>query len=105
MAAAVSHAARLADGRYPEAGRARELADLFCRNARRKVRRLFADLWRNEDALKNRVASAVMTDQYVWLERGILELGLPPAAFRPRSFLAPEAAKTSEAERVPAARS
>ncbi len=104
MAAAVSHAARLAEGRYPEAGRARELADLFCRNARRKVRRLFADLWRNEDALKNRVASAVMTDQHVWLERGILELGLPPAAFRPRSFLAPEGAKTREAERVPAAR-
>ena len=30
MAATVAHAARLADGRYPEAERARELADLFC---------------------------------------------------------------------------
>jgi hypothetical protein len=104
MAAAVSHAARLADGRYPEAERARELADLFCRNARRKVRRLFADLWRNDDALKNRVAASVMTDQHTWLERGILELGLPPAAFRPRSFVPAPTAEPREPERVPAAR-
>ncbi|MGH7300195.1 MAG: acyl-CoA dehydrogenase family protein, partial [Candidatus Rokuibacteriota bacterium] len=105
MAAAVTHAARLADGRYPEAERARELADLFCRQARRKVRRLFADLWRNDDALKNRLAASVMTGQHTWLERGILELGLPPAAFRPRPFRAPEGAKRREGERAPAARS
>ncbi|HKW92285.1 MAG TPA: acyl-CoA dehydrogenase family protein [Methylomirabilota bacterium] len=102
MAAAVSQAARLADGRYPEADRARELVDLFCRNAKRKVRRLFADLWRNEDTLKNRVAASVMTDRHTWLERGILELGLSPAAFRPRSFLDAEAEKARERE--PAAR-
>ncbi len=104
MAAAVSQAARLADGRYPEADRARELADLFCRNATRKVRRLFADLWRNDDTLKNRVAASVMTDRHAWLEHGILELGLPPAAFRPRSFLAAEAEKARESDREPAAR-
>jgi hypothetical protein len=104
MAAAVTHAARLADGRYPEADRARELADLFCRNARRKVRRLFADLWRNDDALKNRVAASVMADRHAWLERGILELGLAPAAFRPRAFSGGEADKARAAERVPAAR-
>jgi hypothetical protein len=103
MAAAATHAARLADGRYPEAEGARELADLFCRNARRKVRRLFADLWRNDDALKGRVAAAVMAERHTWLERGILELGLAPAAFRPRPFAGPEPAR--EAEKVPAARS
>jgi hypothetical protein len=99
MAAAATHAARLADGRYPEADRARELADLFCRNARRKVRRLFADLWRNDDALKGRVAAAVMAGRHTWLERGILELGLAPAAFRPRPFAAGEPAR--EGARVP----
>jgi alkylation response protein AidB-like acyl-CoA dehydrogenase len=103
MAAAATHAARLADGRYPEAERARELADLFCRNARRKVRRLFADLWRNDDALKGRVAAAVMGDRHAWLERGILELGLPASAFRPRPFVRTEPAR--EAEPAPAARS
>ena len=104
MAAAVSQAARLADGRYPEGDRARELADLFCRNARRKVRRLFADLWRNDDTLKNRVAASVMGDRHTWLERGILELGLSPAALRPRSFLDVEAEKTRQAESAAAAR-
>ncbi len=103
MAAAATHAARLADGRYPEAEPARELADLFCRNARRKVRRLFADLWRNDDALKGRVAAAVMADRHTWLERGILELGLAPAAFRPRPFTGSEPAR--ESEKVPAVRS
>jgi hypothetical protein len=102
MAAAATHAARLADGRYPEAERARELADLFCRNARRKVRRLFADLWRNDDALKGRVAAAVMGDRHAWLERGILELGLPASAFRPRPFVRGEPAR--EGEPAPAAR-
>jgi hypothetical protein len=102
MAAAVTHAARLADGRYPEAERARELVELFCRNAERKVRRLFADLWRNDDALKNRLAASVMDGRHAWLERGILTLGLPPAAFRPRPFLA--SAASPDTERIPAAR-
>jgi hypothetical protein len=102
MAAAVTHAARLADGRYPEAERARELADLFCRNAERKVRRLFADLWRNDDALKNRLAASVMEGGHTWLERGILSLGFSPADFRPRPFTPSAAAP--ETERVPAAR-
>jgi hypothetical protein len=102
MAAAVTHAARLADGRYPEAEHARELADLFCRSAERRVRRLFADLWRNDDALKNRLAAAVMEGDHAWLERGILPLGFSPAAFRPRPFTA--SATAPETERVPAAR-
>jgi alkylation response protein AidB-like acyl-CoA dehydrogenase len=102
MAAAVTHAARLADGRYPEAERARELADLFCRNAERKVRRLFADLWRNDDALKNRLAASVMEGGHAWLERGILPLGFSPADFRPRPYTPSAAAP--ETERVPAAR-
>jgi hypothetical protein len=44
-----------------------------------------------------------MADRHTWLERGILELGLAPAAFRPRPFAGPEPAR--EAEKVPAARS
>jgi hypothetical protein len=66
------------------------------------VRRLFADLWRNDDALKGRVAAAVMGDRHTWLERGILELGLPASAFRPRPFARAEPAR--EAEPAPAAR-
>jgi hypothetical protein len=102
MAATVAHAARLADGRYPEAERARELADLFCRGARRKVRRLFRDLWHNDDARKGRVAAAVMGDRHRWLERGILEMGLPTSAFRPRPFT--NAGPAPASDREPAGR-
>jgi alkylation response protein AidB-like acyl-CoA dehydrogenase len=87
MAASVSHAhALLAEG-HPDAERARELADLFCRISRRKVRRLFQDLWRNDDAHKNRLAAGVMTGNGRLLVEGTLDLGLSPAAFPPRSFL------------------
>jgi len=42
MAAVISRARQMVDDRDPEAERALALADLFCRTARRKVRRLFA---------------------------------------------------------------
>lgn len=53
------------------AGGAAELADLFCRNARRKVARLFRELWANDDARKYRVAQRVLDGRHVWLEAGI----------------------------------
>jgi hypothetical protein len=40
-----------------------------------------------------------MAGRHTWLERGILELGLAPAAFRPRPFAAGEPAR--EGARVP----
>src|SRR3989449_8325504 len=52
MAASVCHARALRDDGHGEAG-ATALADLFCRDSRRRVRRLFQDLWSNEDARKN----------------------------------------------------
>lgn len=88
MAASLSHAKKLADDRDPDAERAAELADLFCRNARRKVRRLFRELWQNDDARKNRMAAAVMNGDHAWLERGQLGLGLTGAEFGTRSLLA-----------------
>lgn len=50
-----------------------ELADVFCRNARRQVDRLFAELWRNEDARNYRAAQRVAEGQYEWLEHGLLD--------------------------------
>ncbi len=86
MAATVSHARQLhADG-APEAESATALADLFCRASRRKVRRLFQDLWSNEDAGKNRLAAAVMQGDHVWLEDGRLDLGFGAEAFKTRSI-------------------
>src|SRR4029077_13625296 len=70
MAATISRTRQMLDARDPDAERALELADLFCHTASRKVRRLFRDLWSNEDARKNRVAASVMQGEQVWLAGG-----------------------------------
>jgi alkylation response protein AidB-like acyl-CoA dehydrogenase len=84
MSAAISHARRLLDEQQPEAGRAVELADLFCRSSRRKVQRLFQDLWRNEDQHKNRLAADFMQGEYAWLVEGAVDMELAPEAFQTR---------------------
>jgi alkylation response protein AidB-like acyl-CoA dehydrogenase len=88
MSATIAHARRMADDRDPAADKAARLADLFCRMSRRKVRRLFRDLWSNEDARRNTVASEVLRGDHAWLERGILDIGLGPESFKTQSLLA-----------------
>jgi hypothetical protein len=59
----------------PAAGRhAVTVADLFCRQARGRVRAKFKGLWRNEDVETYRVAQEVLKDEHRWLERGMVEL-------------------------------
>lgn len=84
MTASVSHAQSLIDKNKPNAGRAVDLADLFCRNSRRKVGRLFQDLWTNEDERKNRLAATVLKGEHQWLAEEIVDLGFEPDAFRTR---------------------
>jgi alkylation response protein AidB-like acyl-CoA dehydrogenase len=86
MAATIAHARQMVDDRDAEADRAVELADLFCRNSQRKVRKLFRDLWANDDARKNKVAAGVMTGQQLWLGKGAMDLGLTAEAFKTRSI-------------------
>jgi hypothetical protein len=99
MSAAVSRARRMRDEGHAEAKRAAELADLFCRNSRRKVRQLFRDLWSNEDGLKNRVAAQVMKDDHLWLAQGAMGVDFGPETFKTqfltklRSEQEPEKAK------------
>jgi alkylation response protein AidB-like acyl-CoA dehydrogenase len=52
---------------------ANELADAFCRQARRRVRELFDRLRRNTDTNDRTVARQVLDDRYTWLEEGILD--------------------------------
>ena len=89
MAASLSHARALAEWGSPQAEQARELADLFCRGARRRVRQLFADLWRNDDECKNRLSVEVLAGRYDWLEEGVLDLGLRAEDYATRSFTPP----------------
>jgi alkylation response protein AidB-like acyl-CoA dehydrogenase len=48
------------------------LADVFCRGARKRVRRLFSDVFSNHDVLTYRVAQDVLAGKYAWLEKGIV---------------------------------
>lgn len=94
MAASCARAQAMRRRKHPEAARAIGLADLFCRDSRRTVRRLFRDLWSNDDALKYRAGVAVLEGRQAWLEEGAL--GLPE--WRPAE---PERAARDAAPAVP----
>jgi alkylation response protein AidB-like acyl-CoA dehydrogenase len=87
MAATITRAKAMVDAGRPQATQARELADLFCRSARRKVGRLFHDLWSNDDVAKYKTALRVLEGRHLFVEAGIIGLGSPekaPAVAGPR---------------------
>lgn len=73
MSAAAVRAHAMRRAAQPHAAEAMELADLFCRQARRKVTQLFRDLWANDDVRKYRVALRILEGRHAWLEDGILQ--------------------------------
>ncbi|MCB0832469.1 MAG: acyl-CoA dehydrogenase family protein, partial [Bacteroidetes bacterium] len=52
-----------------------ELADMACRNGRRKVKSLFRNLWNNDDIEKYQLAKDVLNGKYTWMEEGITGFG------------------------------
>jgi len=72
MAATISRAQRMVDKREAQAKEALQLADLFCRGARRRVKSYFGALWSNDDAFKYGVGSAVLKGRHTWLEAGLV---------------------------------
>ena len=66
MTAAIARAEMLRGKGRPEAV---ELADVFCRRARRRVRESFARVFDNDDGATNGLAGNVLDRRYVWLER------------------------------------
>ncbi len=86
MSATVSRAKRMQDDRRPDAARALELADLFCRQARRRVAHSFAELWNNDDAKLNAVSSAVLAGAHDWLREGAIDLGWTAETFQTKSI-------------------
>jgi hypothetical protein len=93
MAAAVVRAHRLLAEEPEDGPLAVELADLFCTTARRRVDRLFHELWFNDDAAEYRAAKRVLAGRYTFAEKGLLDLygdqpmvneeaGMPPSAGR-----------------------
>ena len=88
-AATVARAQALGEKHRPEAAEARRLADLFCRISRRRVERLFDELWDNDDVQRYRAGVDVLDGRHEWLEKGILGLG---------TVEAPRGTKVAEAE-------
>lgn len=74
MAAACTRARMLAQRGQPEAER---LADVFCRESRVRIRRLFAALNGTNDPAHYRLAQEVLRGEHAWLEDGIMA---PPSS-------------------------
>ncbi len=98
MATSASRAHAMTERRHPDAVKARELADLFCRMSRRRVRALFRELWSNDDVRKYKTAQNVLAGRHVWLESGIMGLGATARSLQPPTPL------ERRGERVRAAR-
>ena len=73
ITASCVHARTLADEDPSKAESAFELADLFCAQARRRIDRLFGDLWSNDDDDRYAAAQRVVEGRYTWFEEGILD--------------------------------
>ena len=73
IASAVVYADTIAHEHPERADEARELADLFCRQARRRVDTLFTELWANDDDEDYATAQKVLDGRYAWLEDGIVD--------------------------------
>jgi alkylation response protein AidB-like acyl-CoA dehydrogenase len=70
--------------------KSKEIAELFCLNARRKIEILFHELWHNCDKFKYQMAQRIEKDELLWLEDGIVEL-----TDNQRKFVNPSGLSTS----------
>jgi alkylation response protein AidB-like acyl-CoA dehydrogenase len=93
MSAAVSRAHHLAAAGDPNAAEAGALADMFCRESRRRVRGFFRGLWDNDDYRKYQIGQQVLRGEHAWIEEG--RVGLSTAARRTA-----RATREAEAESV-----
>jgi alkylation response protein AidB-like acyl-CoA dehydrogenase len=72
MSAVVVRAKMLSGQSGPE-GAPEDLADLFCRQARRRVDQAFHDLWHNDDDTEYQSAMSLLEGRYTFSEEGILD--------------------------------
>jgi hypothetical protein len=91
ISSAVVYAHTIATEHPERAEQARELADLFCKQARRRVDELFTALWSNDDEDNYAGAQRVLEGRYAWLEQGIVD----PSGYGP--MVAEQPAEVQEA--------
>jgi hypothetical protein len=51
-----------------------EMADVFSRQSRRKVRQLFGSVFDNDDERTYKLARGVLDNQHLWLEEGMVKM-------------------------------
>jgi hypothetical protein len=73
IASAVVYADTIRREQPQRADEARELADLFARQARRRVEALFDALFDNDDTGAYALAQGVLGGRYAWLEEGVVD--------------------------------
>ena len=73
MAAAAAYADTIGREQPERRAEAQELAELFCRQAKRRVEALFGELWDNEDDANRAAAARLLDGRYRWLEDGIVD--------------------------------
>ncbi|MGH8999465.1 MAG: acyl-CoA dehydrogenase family protein, partial [Acidimicrobiia bacterium] len=67
------HAKTTAKEKPERAETAYELAELFCSQSRRRIDRLFDELWSNDDDDNYAAAQRVLEGRYTWFEEGVLD--------------------------------
>ena len=72
IASAIVYADTIAREHPERREAAHDLADLFARQARRRVDVLFTALWRNDDDHGYETAQKLLDGRYTWLEEGVL---------------------------------
>ena len=73
MAAATAYADTIGREQPERRTEAQELAELFCRQAKRRIEALFGELWDNEDDANREAAARLLDGRYLWLEDGIVD--------------------------------
>ncbi len=73
ITASCVHARTLGEEDPERRDSAYDLADLFSKQARRRVDRLFSDLWANDDTDNYDAAQRVLDGQFTWFEEGVLD--------------------------------
>src|SRR3954453_21450495 len=73
ISSAVVYADTIAREQPERADSARELADLFCAQARQRADGLFHDLWSNADDQGYTTAMNLLDGRYEWIEDGVLD--------------------------------
>ena len=97
ISATVSRAQQMAYDRHPNHREAQELADVFCRLARKRIKDQFRELWINDDKRLYRVAMDVLKGRHQWLEEGTVSIADRKEANKRKQIKAAPEVKTAEA--------